>query len=176
MDPAVTVRDEVPDDGEAITAVTVFAFANLEISNKTEHLIVLALRDAGALAVSLVAELEGRVVGHIAFSAITISDGTPGWYGLGPVSVVPEHQRRGIGGALIREGLVRLRAMGARGCCLVGHPQYYGRFGFENTADLQLEGVPPEAFFALCFDGKMPHGQVAFHPAFAAHAGAVQED
>lgn len=162
------IRNETPADISAITEVTLAAFKTLDVSNQTEHFIVEALRAAKALAVSLVAELEGRVVGHIAFSPVTMSDGTPGWYGLGPVSVLPELQRQGIGSALIKEGLARLKALGAQGCCLVGHPDYYGRFGFRNGEGLGLEGVPPEAFFALAFSGPMPQGSVTFHEAFMA--------
>jgi putative acetyltransferase len=131
--------------------------------------VILALRKAGALTVSLVAEMEGHVVGHIAFSPVTISDGTPGWYGLGPVSVQPKRQRQGIGTTLIEAGLARLRELGAHGCCLVGHPSYYPRFGFRNTADLSVEGVPPEVFFALAFDEIYPHGVITFHEGFGAH-------
>ena len=65
-----------------------------------------------------------------------MSDGSPGWYGLGPLSVLPPYQRQGIGGALIHEGLSRLKGLGARGCCLVGHPAYYQRFGFQHPGDL----------------------------------------
>ncbi len=168
MTPNVVIRDETPSDACAITDVTVAAFKDMAISNHTEQFIVEALRASNALSVSLVAEMNGRVVGHIAFSPVTISDGTPSWYGLGPVSVLPEHQRQGVGKALIREGLSRLRSMKARGCCLVGHPDYYGRFGFRNVSGLGLEGVPAEAFFALPFDGGIPRGKVAFHEAFTA--------
>ncbi|HOD06067.1 MAG TPA: N-acetyltransferase [Anaerolineaceae bacterium] len=164
----ILIRDEREDDAEIITAVTAAAFETMEISDHTEQFIVKALRAAGALTVSLVAEVDGAVVGHIAFSPIAISDGTPDWYGLGPVSVLPKDQRMGIGKALIWEGLARLKGLGAKGCCLVGHPEYYGRFGFENVTGLGLEGVPPEAFFALAFDGPMPQGSVAFHEAFGA--------
>jgi putative acetyltransferase len=164
----VKIRSETSADAVAIGEVTVAAFRALEISEHTEQLIVEALRAAGALAVSLVAELDGRVVGHAAFSPVAISDGTTGWYGLGPVSVLPECQRRGIGKALIREGLSRLRDMGARGCCLVGHPAYYRKLGFENVPGLVYEGVPPEVFLALSFDGRMPRGTVTFHEAFKA--------
>jgi putative acetyltransferase len=108
------------------------------------------------------------VVGHIAFSPVTISDGCPNWYGLGPVSVLPEYQRRGIGGALIREGISRLKDLGARGCCLVGHPEYYRRFGFKNPQGLAHEGVPAEVFFALSLDGHIPQGIVEFHAGFKA--------
>lgn len=134
----------------------------------TLQFIVSALRAAGALAVSLVAEQDGRVVGHIAFSPVTLSDGTRDWYGLGPVSVLPVHQRQGIGKALVKEGLARLKDMHARGCCLVGHPDYYRQFGFRNAPGLALEGVPPEFFFALSFDGPMLQGTVTFHAAFGA--------
>ncbi len=166
----IGIRDERPDDRAAITAVTIDAFETLEISGHTEHLIVDALRDAGALTISLVAELGGEVVGHIAFSPVAISDGTADWYGLGHVSVLPSHQRRGIGKALIHSGLARLRELGARGCCLVGHPLYYRHFGFENAAGLGVQGVPAEVFFALAFDGHVPQGHVAFHEAFQATA------
>jgi len=169
MNPKIVIRNESDADVSAITEVTVAAFKTLEISNHTEQFIIAALRAAGALTVSLVAELNGRVVGHIAFSPVTMSDGTPSWYGLGPVSVLPEYQRQGIGGALIREGLSRLKRLGARGCCLVGHPEYYKRFGFQNTRGLVHEGVPEEVFFAMSFDGHMPQGVVEFHEGFKAN-------
>ena len=164
----IAIRDETKDDDAAITEVTAAAFSSLEMSNHTEQFIIEALRRAGALTVSLVAEVDGRIVGHIAFSPVAISDGTTDWYGLGPVSVLPRHQRTGIGKALIQEGLSRLQQLGARGCCLVGHPQYYPKFGFKNVAGLVLDGVPPEVFFALAFDGNYPQGNVTFHEAFHA--------
>ena len=168
MEPKIAVRDETEADVGVIGEVTAEAFRTLEVSNHTEQFIIEALRAAGALPVSLVAELDGRVVGHVAFSPVTVSDGTEHWYGLGPVSVLPEHQKKGVGTALICEGLSRLRALGAAGCCVVGHPGYYGRFGFAYPPGLGLEGVPPEAFFALSFDGNVPRGAVVFHEAFQA--------
>jgi len=142
MNPKIVIRRETDSDVSAITEVTAAAFKTLEISNHTEQFIITALRAAKALTLSLVAEADGRVVGHIAFSPVTISDGTMHWYGLGPVSVLPEYQRKGIGKALIQEGLSRLKDLDANGCCLVGHPQYYRIFGFENVAGLVHEGVP----------------------------------
>ena len=168
MIPKIVIRDETADDAGVISEVTIAAFKTLEISNHTEQFIIAALRAAKALTVSLVAEVDGRVIGHIAFSPVSISDGTPNWYGLGPVSVLPAYQRQGIGKALIREGLSRLKEMHAQGCCLVGHPDYYGRFGFKHPAGLGHEGVPQEAFFALSFGGHIPQGTVAFHEAFTA--------
>jgi len=168
MNPKIVIRSETAADVSAITEVTVAAFKTLEISNHTEQFIIAALRAAGALTLSLVAEVEGRVIGHIAFSPVTISDGTLNWYGLGPVSVLPAYQRQGVGKALIREGLARLKAMNAQGCCLVGHPDYYRKFGFINMLGLVLEGVPQEVFFALSFGGHTPQGTVAFHEGFKA--------
>lgn len=162
------LRPEIPSDIPAIFALTEAAFATLEISSHTEQFIVDALRAAGALTLSLVAEKDGVIVGHIAFSPVTFSDGTDGWYGLGPVSVAPELQGQGIGSALIREGLERLKAMGAKGCGLIGHPGYYGRFGFINAPGVIFPHAPPEAVFALAFDGRYPQGEIGFHSAFGA--------
>ena len=162
----IFIRDERKQDIEVISEVTEAAFESLEISDHTEQFVVEALRSAKALTISLVAELDGQVVGHIAFSPVTISDGTSDWYGLGPVSVLPEYQRLGIGKALIQEGLSRLKGLDAKGCCLVGHPQYYKKFGFENVPGLVLEGVPEEVFFALSFDDCFPTGNVIFHEGF----------
>lgn len=168
MKPAITIRYETTADINVIAELTVAAFKTLAISNHTEQFIIEALRAANALSLSLVAEVDGRVVGHIAFSPLTLSDGSANWYGLGPVSVLPECQRQGIGSALIREGLARLKGWGAGGCCLVGHPDYYRRFGFQNVRGLNHPGVPEEVFFALVWDGRVPHGTVEFHQGFTA--------
>lgn len=168
MKSKIVIRSETDADIGAITEVTVAAFKTLEISNHTEQFIITALRAARALTVSLVAEVDGRVVGHVAFSPVSISDGSRNWYGLGPVSVLPAHQRQGIGKALITEGLSRLKDLNAKGCCLVGHPEYYKKLGFQNVTGLALEGVPQEFFLAMSFDGVTPHGAVVFHQAFKA--------
>ena len=165
----ILIREENNTDYNAISEVTIAAFEKMEISNHTEQFIIEALRSAKALSVSLVAEVDGRVVGHIAFCPVTMSDGTKDWYGLGPVSVHPDFQRKGIGKALIREGLLRLKDLRAKGCCLVGHPQYYRQLGFENMEGLIHEGVPPEVFFVLSFDGNIPRGHVMFHEGFEAN-------
>ncbi len=172
MNPKIVIRSETDADVKAINEVTIAAFKTLEISNHIEKFIIEALRTVKALTVSLVAELDDRIIGHIAFSPVVISDGTPNWYGLGPVSVLPEHQRQGVGKALIREGLSRLKGMHAQGCCLVGHPDCYRKFGFKNIPRLVLEGVPQEVFFALSFDGRYPQGTVAFHQGFKADGHA----
>lgn len=163
-----SIRNERPADIVSIAKVTEEAFKTIEISNHTEQFIINALRAAGALTISLIAEIDGNVIGHIAFSPVTMSDGTNDWYGLGPVSVLPDYQRQGVGKALIEEGLSRLKDIGAKGCCLVGHPEYYKKFGFKNVTDLVHEGVPQEVFFVLSFDGNIPQGEVTFHDAFKA--------
>ena len=170
MNQKIVIREETETDVGRITEVTLAAFKTLEISNQTEHFIVEALRAANALTVSLVAEEDGCIIGHIAFSPVTLSDGTRDWYGLGPVSVLPECQRRGIGRSLIKEGLLRLKALNARGCCLVGHPEYYRKFGFRNIPGFIFEGVPGEVFLSRPFDAHMPQGTVTFHDGFKADA------
>lgn len=162
------IRNETAADIEAISEVTIAAFKILELSSHTEQFIIQALRRAEALSISLVAEIDGQVVGHVAFSPVTISDGTAGWYGLGPVSVLPERQLQGIGKALIDKGLALLKESGGKGCVLVGHPEYYRRFGFRNIPELVYEGIPQEYFFALPFTGDIPRGVVVFHQGFQA--------
>jgi putative acetyltransferase len=168
MNPKVIIRNEIDADVDAISEVTAAAFKTLEISNHTEQFIIEALRADSALTVSLIAEVDGHVVGHVAFSPVTISDGTQNWYGLGPVSVLPEHQRKGIGKSLILEGLSRLKGLNAKGCCLVGNPNYYRKLGFKNVSGLVHEGVPQEVFLAMVFDGQIPQGTVNFHDGFKA--------
>jgi putative acetyltransferase len=168
MNPKIIIRNEIDADVDAITEVTVAAFKTLEISNHTEQFIIEALRADSALTVSLIAEVDGHVVGHVAFSPVTISDDTQNWYGLGPVSVLPELQRKGIGKSLILEGLSRLKGLNAKGCCLVGHPDYYRKLGFKNVSGLVHEGVPQQVFLAMSFDGQIPQGTVNFHDGFKA--------
>lgn len=162
------VRNEMKSDIDVINDVTRAAFQDHPHSNHMEQFIIIALRAANALTVSLVAEIDGQVVGHIGFSPVTISDGSHDWYGVGPVSVLPAYQKRGIGKALIHEGLNALKAMGGKGCVLVGDPGYYGRFGFRNDPDLILEGVPQKYFLALPFDENKTRGTVVFHQGFSA--------
>lgn len=168
-----TLRDENADDVDAITALTLAAFTGHPYSRQTEPLIVRSLRTAGALRLSLVASLEGELIGHAAFSPVAIDGRTGGWLGLGPLSVAPRWQRRGVGSALVRSGLRRLSERGAAGCVLVGDPAYYGRFGFAPRPGLVLPGVPARHFMALALPGgadALPTGTVAFHAAFAADA------
>jgi len=162
------IRKENQSDFGAITDITKAAFKNHPYSNDTEQFIINALRAANALTVSLVAELEGKLVGHIAFSPVTFTDGSENWYGLGPISVLPDYQKQGIGTKLVNEGLDLLKDLGAEGCVLVGEPNHYERFGFKSPNELKHEGVPQENFLALSFCNGIPTGVVEFHQAFFA--------
>ncbi len=164
------IRNERSSDIDAITDVTIAAFADCPHGDHTEQFVIQALRTAGALSLSLVAEIDGSVVGHIAFSPVAINGSECDWYGVGPVSVLPQYQRQGIGSALMNEGLRLLTEAGAEGCVLVGDPNYYSRFGFRNCAELTLDGVPPEVFMALPLGHEIPSGEVVFHAAFTATA------
>lgn len=167
--PAFAIRDEQERDAAAIRAVTLAAFANMPYSQQTEAAIIDALRAAGALAVSLVAVEGDDVVGHVAFSPVSVNGAAaPGRYGVGPLSVRPGRQRSGIGSALMREGIARLRALGGKGCVVVGDPAYYERFGFLANPGLTVPGVPPQHVRFLDLEADWPTGVVAFHPGFEA--------
>ncbi|MBK6612602.1 MAG: N-acetyltransferase [Ottowia sp.] len=169
MPASCTLRPEAAADARAIEAATRAAFAQAPHSSHTEHLIVGALRAVGQLAVSLVAECGGEVVGHVAVSLVTVDGRDVGWYGLGPISVLPRCQGQGLGGHLMRAALDSLRARQARGCVLLGEPAYYQRFGFRADPRLVLPGVPPDYFMALAMqDGAVPTGTVAYSAAFNA--------
>jgi putative acetyltransferase len=164
----VQIRFEESNDIKAIRHVTTVAFATVEHSNQTEAAIVEALRKAGSLSVSLVAIQGNELVGHVAFSPVTISGENQGWFGLGPVSVHPKYQNKGIGEKLIRQGLNCLAGQNAGGCVVLGAPQYYKRFGFENDSDLYYEGAPAKYFMRLAFKSPVARGKVAYHESFNA--------
>lgn len=162
----VTIRPETAEDIGDIRDINIAAFRDHPCSQQTEHLMVEALRDAGALEVSLVAEQNRRPVGHIAFSRAVVGDERSGWYLLGPIAVLPELQRHGIGSLLMRAGLDELRVRGALGCVLVGDPRFYGRFGFRGYPGLEYAGVPHEYVLALPLAQTEPCGGITAHEAF----------
>ena len=162
------IRPEASQDIPYIRTLTDAAFVGVEHSSQTEGAIVDALRDAGALTVSLVAELEGSVIGHVGFSPVLIDGEDIGWFGLGPVSVSPGLQRSGVGSALIKEGLDKLTSLGAKGCVVLGDPAYYGRFGFSSDHALRYGDVPPEYFQSLVLGGESAVGDVTYHAGFEA--------
>ncbi len=163
---SLKIRTEEPSDAGAIEAVTVAAFLNAPHTSHSEQFIVRELRNAGQLTVSLVADEDGDIVGHVAISPVDISDGSRGWYGLAPLSVTPDRQNRGVGTLLMHQALEQLRRLGANGCVVLGDPNYYHRFGFKAESAIVLPGVPAEYFQALLFQGEMPAGTVSYHRAF----------
>ena len=163
---SMTYRTEQPDDRRPIYKLTEAAFKDMPHSDGDEHELVDRLRADGDLTLSLVAEAAEGIVGHIAFSPVTISDGTQDWYGLGPVSVWPELHGKGIGGALINRGITEMRGIGAKGIVLLGSPEYYSRFGFTSDARVQYPGPPPEYFQYLALGSHVPEGVVSYAPGF----------
>jgi putative acetyltransferase len=164
------IRPETPADVAAIDVLTARAFAGAPYSDGSESLIIRRLREAGRLAVSLIAERGEIVVGHVAVSPVSISDRSTGWYGLGPISVEPSIQRSGVGSMLMRAALHRLRELNASGCVVLGNPAYYSRFGFAMQPGLVYPGPPAEHFMATSFSARYPSGQVTYHSAFSGEA------
>lgn len=163
---SVVIRPERTGDERAIHDVVHGAFADHPHSDGSEPAIVDTLRADGDLAISLVAEDGGEIVGYVAFSLVTVSNGSEGWFGLGPVAVAPQRQREGIGAALIEQGLALLRERAAAGCVVLGDPVYYGRFGFLHDPALTYPGPPPEYFQRLVMGGSGASGIVTYAPAF----------
>lgn len=158
------IRNETASDIPAISRVVTEALLLLAQSTGTEADIVEALRADGALALSLVAEDKGEVIGYLAASPARIGS-QGGWSLIGPLVVAPSRHSQGIGTSLMEEALRRLRAT-SRGAALVGDPAYYGRFGFRAYPGLGLTGFPAEVVQALPFDGTEPRGELIHHPAF----------
>jgi putative acetyltransferase len=185
----VTIRDEHRSDREDVRTIVTAAFGQ-----PAEADLVEALHAANAALVALVAVVDGAVVGHIMFSPMSFEPRShppsPAGYGgqaeetttesegrrlagLAPVAVAPGFQRSGIGGQLIQEGLRRCAALGLDGVVVLGHADYYPRFGFTRADAFGLRceyDVPPENFMALVLPGRaLPDGGLLrYHPAFAA--------
>lgn len=143
------LREEAPGDHAAIAALNETAFGQ-----PAEAALVDLLRAHGALTLSLVAVAGAELVGHIAFSPVTITGdgGVHPAIGLAPMAVAPAWQGRGVGTRLVRAGLEHLRAAGSRAVIVLGHPNYYPRFGFAPASRFGLRwehSAPDEAFMAL---------------------------
>tara|TARA_R110000772_G_scaffold18400_38_gene51998 strand:+ start:8754 stop:9260 length:507 start_codon:yes stop_codon:yes gene_type:complete len=162
----IVIRPERSADHAAIYDITKRAFAPMPFADGNEQDLIGRFRDAGALALSLVAEQDGIVVGQVTFTKAFAADGSSGYYALGPVAVEPELQGQHIGSKLIDAGLAMLRERDAAGCVLVGDPAYYRRFGFRLFPNLCPEGEPAEYFQLLPLRVTEPHSVIAFHPLF----------
>ncbi len=163
------IRAEKENDRDAVFAVNGSAF-----ETPAEATLVDLLREQARPVVSLVAEDQGNVVGHIMFSPVVLS-GNPDLkvMGLAPMAVAPEHQRKGIGSALVRAGLEQCRQLGFVAVVVLGHPEYYPRFGFSPSSRFGIDSdyeVPEEVFMAMelepeALSGKT--GRVKYHHAFS---------
>lgn len=162
------IRYERPEDEDAIHVLTDTAFEPMPFSSGTEAAIIRALRKSGDLSLSLVAEENGKIIGHVAFSRIAINGVHGNWYGLGPIAVDPAFQRKGIGKALVSAGLAILERRGARGCALIGDPKVYGPMGFESDGLLTYENLDRRFVQRKVITGKPPQGELKFSPAFHA--------
>lgn len=160
------IRNERPADDAAIHELTRMAFEPMPFSSGTEAPIIRTLRASGDLALSLVAEDYGVIVGHIAFSPVTIDGVHAGWFGLGPISVRADRQRQGIGKALIARGLELLRERDAAGVALIGNPDIYGRVGFESDGLLAYGDLDRRLVQRLVLSGPSPRGELKFAPGF----------
>jgi putative acetyltransferase len=164
----VHIREERKEDFEGVRRVNEAAFVQ-----PAEADLVDALRSGGAVTVSLVAEVKGQIVGHILFSPVTVQGADDlKAVGLGPMAVLPEHQRRGIGSLLIKQGLEDCRKAGIQAVVVLGHPDYYPRFGFRRASSWGLRcefDAPDEAFMALELIPNVLSGRsgvVNYHAAF----------
>ena len=162
------IRPEHADDYTAIYDVTKRAFAPMPFSDGDEQELIGRFRDAGVLALSLVAEKDGAVVGQITLTPALAADGSPGWFALGPIAVAPEFQSKKIGSKLMKAAIAWLGEQEAAGCVLVGNPAYYYRFGFEPYPVLAPKGEPAEYYQILPLRVQEPNVVVGFHPLFYA--------
>jgi putative acetyltransferase len=166
----IAVRFETPDDLAAIRRVNTAAFGRVAQANLVD-----VLRRHWQVIISLVAEVEKEVVGHALLTQVMLRPTVPGlrMLGLGPVAVLPEFQRRGIGAILIREAIAQAKADGWQAVTVLGAPEYYARFGFSPAREAGLESefrVPPESFMVLELQpGTLAdlHGVARYQPEFS---------
>ncbi len=161
------IRTEQTKDFKAIEQLTEVAFKPMPYAAGNEQFIADKLRKAGKLTISLVAEVDGVIVGHVAFSPVSIDGKDQQWFGVGPVAVSPEFQKSGVGSALMQQGIKQLKAKDARGCALLGDPNYYSRFGFNVDSTITLDDAPAEYFQSLRFNNDTSSGQIIFEQAFS---------
>jgi putative acetyltransferase len=173
---AVLLRPESSADAAQIGAVTEAAFASSEFGHHGEASLIEHLRRSGCELLSLLAECDGKVVGHMLFSPVVLeSEGESIiGMGLGPLSVLPEFQRRGIGSRLVERGLAMLADRGCPFVCLLGDPAFYARFGFrpatESNIVSEFTGPEDDAFQIVSLKGRpadLQSGLVKYRPEFS---------
>lgn len=162
------VREARLEDEGAIDEVVARAFQAEPLATGREVEIVQTLRSKKRLRLMMVAELRetGEVVGCLALSPVKMENQATGWFGLGPVAVVPKWQRSGVGSTMIQMTLATLQMEHANGCVVLGEPSFYQRLGFKVLPKLTLPGTPEGYFLALPMDGTNPEGRVFYHATF----------
>jgi putative acetyltransferase len=160
----VTIRTAVDDDAQAIHVLTRDAFAPMSFADENDQHLPARLQADGDLTLSLVA-VSDDIIGHVAFSPVTIANATGNWYALGPISVLAARQRQGIGTLLAKTGLAYLKDIGTTGCVLTGNPDVYRPMGFSNDHALTYGDLNPQYILYLTLDGSIPTGEITFAPA-----------
>lgn len=167
----ITIRPEEPGDEKAIHAVVTLAFEGHPYSDGDEQDVIDRLRDDGDLLLSLVAMDSDAIIGQITYSPAILMNGELGWVVLGPVAVEPSHQGQGIGRALIEAGEVIMKERGAKGMTVLGDPEIYSRFGFEQDTPMWLAGELGWAFQVKSFGEDIPACEQRYVRAFDPTAG-----
>ncbi|KAB7765273.1 GNAT family N-acetyltransferase [Xanthomonas maliensis] len=163
----ILIREAGESDAQAIELLTLVAFLREPQRGHDAHAVIAALREDAALTLSLVADHEGYVVGHLAVSPVSLSDNASGWYALGPLAVGPGHRRQGLGTRLVQAALATLRQSGAAGCVVLGAPGLFRPLGFAVEPGLTLAAESDEPLLAQAFgDRLLPLAEVSYHPAF----------
>lgn len=162
----ICLRVERPDDVATIQRITKQAFAQVPHASGSEDRIIDGLREAGVLLSWVAVIAENEVVGQVSLSPVRIGGSSEGWFGLGPIAVDPQYQRRGVGSRLVEGATSYLRSVGACGCILIGDPSWYRRFGFLPAPDMRFAEVSAPWLMVLPFVEDWPQGEVHYHPAF----------
>lgn len=162
---AINIRKENENDYKLSELVVEKAFENAQHSDHKEHLLVAKLRKSPVFVpeLSLVAELDDKIIGHIMLTKLQIENKESKYdsLALAPVSVLPEYQGKGVGSQLIRESLTMAKEMGFKSVIVLGHDQYYPRFGFKRASLWGIKApfeVPDEAFMALELEARSLDG------------------
>ncbi len=167
---SIDIRTAHPRDYEAINAVVRRAFADAPHSNQNEHELVAALQSGGKMALELIAAGGSDIIGYLSFTRARMVELDGEIFCLAPLAVDPDWHKRGIGSALTRAGLDRLRAQGAAACVVYGDPAYYRRFGFALKPEVSSPGLEQEYFQVLFFAAPETGGRATLEPLFSEYA------
>nr|WP_321456835.1 N-acetyltransferase [uncultured Cohaesibacter sp.] len=162
------IRKETAADFDAIMNVTLASAKQPQVGRQNGYFTLNALRRSGSITLSLVAEIDGTVVGHVAFCPVHVSGGEKGWYALGPISVLPECISQGIRKALIAEGIEILRSMHGKGVAIVGDRDYFMPLGFMDAPVTASRQQHITDFMVMPFEDRMPYGRFEFPEGFLA--------